>query len=92
MRSQHRQRVTFEHAVYSRWRPGPTSFGAAGRVAMTVLVLIVGIAGYPLIRGWLVVFAGVDAPGRSFLIGYVVVATMLISYLLVQIWKRARVA
>jgi hypothetical protein len=91
MRSQSRERVTFEGAVYSRWRPGPTSFGAAGRILMTSLVLAAGIAGYPTIRGWLMVFVGVNAPGRSFLIGYAAIAVLVVTYLLVQIWKRARV-
>ncbi len=92
MQSQRRERVTFEDAVYSRWRPGPTSFGAAGRIAMTILVLTGGVVGYPMIRGWLVTFVGVDAPGRSFLTGYAVVATLVATCLIVQIWKRARVA
>jgi hypothetical protein len=92
LETQRRERVTFEHAVYSRWRPGPTSFGALGRAVMTVLVLFGAIVGYPLTRGALVAFVGVDAPGKPFLVGYAIVAAAVSLYLLLQIWKRARVA
>src|SRR5919201_2071187 len=33
--------------VYSRWKAGPTSFGAAGRITLTVLVLLGVVVGYP---------------------------------------------
>ncbi len=92
LETQRRERVSFDHVVYSRWRPGPTSFGALGRTVMTLLVLLGSIVGYPLTRGALVAFVGVDAPGRQFLVGYAIVASVVSLYLLVQIWKRARVA
>lgn len=92
IRTQRRERVDFEGAAYSRWRSGPTSFGALGRVVMTVLVLLGAIVGYPVARGGMFAAIGVDVPGTPFMIGYVIVATAAVAYLLARIWKRARVA
>jgi hypothetical protein len=78
--------------VYSRWKAGPTSFGAAGRIALTLLVLFGAVAGYPMSRGEMLAWIGIDVPGRAFLIGYVVLAGVGAVYLLARIWKRSRIA
>jgi hypothetical protein len=78
--------------VYSRWKAGPTSFGAAGRIGLTVLVLFGAVAGYPMARGEMVAWIGIDVPGTAFLIGYAVLATLGTIYLLARIWKRSRIA
>jgi hypothetical protein len=78
--------------VYSRWKAGPTSFGAAGRIGLTLLVLFGAVAGYPMSRGEMFAWIGIDVPGTAFLIGYAVVAGLATIYLLARIWKRSRVA
>jgi hypothetical protein len=78
--------------VYSRWKAGPTSFGAAGRIALTLLVLFGAVAGYPMSRGEMLAWIGIDVPGRAFLIGYVVLAGVGAVYLLARIWERSRIA
>jgi hypothetical protein len=79
-------------AVYSRWKAGPTSFGAGGRIALTALVLVCAVVGYPMSRGEMLAWIGIDVPGRAFLIGYAGVAVAVTLYLLSRIWKRSRVA
>ena len=78
--------------VYSRWKAGPTSFGAAGRIMLTVLVLLGVVVGYPMSRGEILAWIGFDVPGTAFLIAYGVVAGATALYLLTRIWKRARIA
>ncbi|MGZ4108968.1 MAG: hypothetical protein ACXVP7_04710 [Actinomycetota bacterium] len=78
--------------LYSRWKSGPTSFGAAGRIGLTLLVLFGAVAGYPMSRGEMFAWIGIDVPGTAFLIGYAVVAGLGTIYLLARIWKRSRVA
>jgi hypothetical protein len=77
--------------VYSRWRAGPTSFGAAGRIGLTPLVLFGAVAGYPMSRGEMLAWIGIDVPGTPFLIGYAIVAALGTIYLLSRIWKRSRI-
>jgi hypothetical protein len=79
-------------AVYSRWKAGPMSFGGGGRIALTVLVLIGAVVGYPMSRGEILAWIGMDVPGKAFLIGYAVVATLTSIWLLSRIWKRSRIA
>jgi hypothetical protein len=79
-------------AVYSRWRAGPTSFGAAGRMTLSLLVLLGAVAGYPMSRGEMLVWIGFDVPGTAFLVAYGVVAGATVAYLLTRIWRRARIA
>ncbi len=79
-------------AVYSRWRSGPTSFGPAGRITLTALLLLGLVAGYPMSRGAMFGWIGVDIPGTPFLIAYGVVAGAAGIYALSRIWKRARIA
>jgi ribosomal protein L40E len=78
--------------TYSRFRAGPTSFGAFGRILMTLALLGALVVGYPMSRGGMLVAVGFDVPGRPFLIGYSVVAGIAGLLLLGRIWKRARVA
>jgi hypothetical protein len=67
--------------VYSRWRGGPTSFGPATKVILTVLVVALGWVVYKS-------FALVDGPMVVADIGIYTVAAY---FFLRQIWKRARV-
>ncbi len=92
VRTQMRSSAPPVQPVYSRWRAGPTSFGAFGRSVMTVLMILGLVAGYPMARGGMFAAAGVDIPGTPFLIGYAAVAIPLGLFLLTRIWKRARVA
>jgi hypothetical protein len=78
--------------VYSRWKAGPTSFGAAGRMALSLLVVLGTIVGYPMSRGEMLATLGIDVPGAAFLIGYAVVAGAIALLLLARIWKRSRIA
>jgi hypothetical protein len=78
--------------TFSRFRAGPTSFGALGRIVMTVGLLAGLVVGYPMARGGMLAAIGFDVPGRPFFIGYSVVAGIAGLYLLTRIWKRARIA
>ena len=78
--------------VYSRWKAGPTSFGAAGRITLTLLVLLGSVVGYPMSRGGIFAAVGMDVPGTPFLIAYAVVAGLTAIYLIARIWKRSRIA
>jgi hypothetical protein len=91
VRSQMRDREPQAAPVYSRWKAGPTSFGAGGRILETVGVILGVIVGYPMTRGGMVVAIGMDVPGTPFLIGYCVVAAAGAVYLLARIWKRGRI-
>jgi hypothetical protein len=77
---------------FSRWRSSPTSFGPVGRSLLTVLTLIGLVAGYPLLRGFILAAVGMDVPGTGFVIMYVVLAIPAGLYLVGRIWKRVRVA
>lgn len=78
--------------VYSRWRAGPTSLGVLGRVFLSACVLVAAVAGYPLARGGILAAMGFDIPGKGFQVMYAIVAAIAALYLLVRIWRRARVA
>jgi hypothetical protein len=78
--------------TFSRFRPGPTSFGALGRSLLTVALLAGIVVGYPMARGGMLAAIGFDVPGRTFMIGYAIVAGLGGLFLLTRIWKRARVA
>ncbi len=78
--------------VYSRFRAGPTSLGAFGRILLTALVIAGAIVGYPMARGGMLVAIGMDIPGPPFMIAYGFLAGAAVIYLLARIWKRARVA
>ncbi len=78
--------------VYSSWKAGPTSFGAAGRLGLTILVLFGTVAGYSMSRGEILAWIGFDVPGTPFLVAYAVVAGLVALYLLSRIWKPSRIA
>jgi hypothetical protein len=91
IRTQMRERASRVAPVYSRWKAGPTSFGAAGRIVLTFGVIIGVIVGYPMTRGGILAAIGMDIPGTPFMIGYGVVATIGAIYLFTRIWRRGRV-
>lgn len=80
------------HTEFSRWRGGATSFGPVGRILLTIGVLILLAVGYPILRGLIFAFGGVDVPGAGFMVMYAVVAVPAGFYLLSRVWKRERVA
>ncbi len=92
LKTQERERVTFEGASFSRVKAGPTSFGMAGRSVLTFLVLDGMVIGYPMARGGLLAEVGFDVPGTPFLIGYTAVAVAFTVFLLIRIWRRGRIA
>jgi hypothetical protein len=77
---------------FSRWRSSPTSFGPVGRSLLTIGMLLGLVAGYPLLRGFILAAVGFDVPGSGFVIMYVVLAIPAGLYLVGRIWKRVRVA
>jgi hypothetical protein len=77
---------------FSRWRGGPTTFGPVGRSFLTIGMLLVLVAGYPLLRGFILAMVGFDVPGTGFVIMYVALAVPSGLYLGTRIWKRVRVA
>jgi hypothetical protein len=80
------------HTEFSRWRGGVTSFGPVGRTLLTIGVLLLLAIGYPILRGLIFSFGGMDVPGLGFLIMYAVVAIPSGIYLLSRVWKRERIA
>ena len=81
-----------QETEFSRWRGGPTSFGPAGRLLLTLGVLVLLVVGYPILRGLMVASVGFDVPGTGFVILYVCVAIPTGGYLLSRVWKRERIA
>ena len=77
---------------FSRWRAGATSFGPIGRLLLTLAVLLLLVAGYPLLRGLVYVVGGMDIPGLGFVVLYLCAAIPGGAYLLSRVWKRERVA
>ncbi len=77
---------------FSRWRGGATSFGPLGRILLTIGVLLLLAICYPLLRGLIFSFGGMDVPGLGFIIMYGVVALPSGVFLLSKVWKRERVA
>ncbi|MHB1614991.1 MAG: hypothetical protein ACYCXA_11560 [Actinomycetes bacterium] len=63
---------------YSRWRSDATTFGPAGRVVITVLVLAIGLL---MVPGGL---TGLDVGGL--LVWYAVVTPLVLR----DVWKRSR--
>ena len=63
---------------YSRWRAGPLTFGPAGRIAITVVVVLFGSS---------IVLGGFNPASLWFLSGYVTAATLILK----QTWTRVRV-
>lgn len=92
VRTQMRDRGPATPATYSRFRAGPTSFGALGRAMMSLGVLVGAVVGYPMTRGLILASIGFDVPGKPFMIGYTVAAVIVSIYLLARIWRRARIA
>jgi hypothetical protein len=63
---------------YSRWRAGPLTFGPLGRVAITVVVVLVGLS---------TMVGGFNPAWLWFLGGYMVAATLILK----QTWKKVRI-
>ncbi len=80
------------HTEFSRWHGGATSFGPTGRILLTFGVFLLLAACYPLLRGLIFAFGGMDVPGVGFMIMYAVIALPAGVYLLSKVWKRERVA
>jgi hypothetical protein len=77
---------------FSRWRGSPTNVGPVGRSLLTIGTLLGLVAGYPMLRGFILAAVGFDVPGSGFVIMYVVLAIPAALYLISRIWKRVRVA
>jgi hypothetical protein len=67
-----------QEARYSRWRAGPLTFGPLGRVAITVVVVLVGVS---------TMVGGFNPAWLWFLSGYAVAATLILK----QTWKKVRI-
>ena len=79
-------------AEFSRWRSGPTSFGAGGRLLLTALILLGAVVGFPMAKGGIVMSVGMDVPTGPFMVMYAIIAVPACLYLLARVWKRSRVA
>jgi hypothetical protein len=78
--------------VYSRWRAGPTSFGPGGRLMLSIGLLIAMAIGYPMVRGAMVAFVGFDVPGNGFVMLYTGLAIPTSTFLLLKVWRPARIS
>jgi hypothetical protein len=67
--------------VYSRWEGGPLSFGPAGRIALTVLIVIGAFVGSGLFAPW----------GSPFAIVYWPIASAYCAFLLRFVWHKTRI-
>jgi hypothetical protein len=76
---------------YSRWKGGPESFGPAGRIIMTSLLLMGLFVGYFFFQGGMVSFGGFALPLLGSIIMYGLLAAFIGAWALKSIWKRARV-
>jgi len=75
-----------EPAVYSRLKGGETSFGFAGRLVLSIIVVILGLCGYPAIMGNI----GMPMTWSTFEIylpGMILVAGLV----MLKVWKPARI-
>ncbi|MGQ0668469.1 MAG: hypothetical protein ACT4PO_02150 [Actinomycetota bacterium] len=74
--------------VYSHWRGGPTTLGPLAKLAITIGLLGLGLACYPLASGWA---ESLGEPSLGFVAffvwGYFAVAALLLT----QLWKRGRI-
>ncbi|MEO8424341.1 MAG: hypothetical protein ABI595_10605 [Actinomycetota bacterium] len=77
---------------FSRWRGGATSFGPVGRILLTLGVIVMLIVGYPLLRGLIFSFIGMDIPGGGLIVLYVCAALPAAAYMLNRVWKRERIS
>ena len=82
--------VTIE-PEFSRWRGGATSFGPTGRMFLTLGVILMVIAGYPILRGLIFTVIGLDVPGTGLIVLYAVAAIPAAAYLLSRVWKHERI-
>jgi hypothetical protein len=78
--------------VYSRWRGGPTSFGPGGRIMLSVGILIGMVVGYPMVRGGMLAAVGFDVPGKGFMLLYTGLAIPAATFLLLRVWRLARIS
>ena|SRR2546428_3959879 len=86
------RRAEAPKAQFSRWKAGPTSFGAGGRIVPTMAILMGAVVGFPMAKGGIVMSVGMDVPTRPFMVMYAIIAAPVCLYLLARVWKRARVA
>jgi hypothetical protein len=78
--------------TFSRWKAGPTSFGPAGRMLLSIGVLIAAAVGYPMVRGGILAAVGFDVPGNGFQFFYAGLALPTATYVLTRIWRPVRIA
>lgn len=74
--------------VYSHWRGSPTTFGPFAKLAITIVLLALGIACYPLVSGWA---GSLGQPSLGFVAFYVWGYFSVAALVLTQVWKRGRV-
>jgi hypothetical protein len=67
--------------VYSRWEGGPLSFGPAGRIALTILIILGAFIGSGLFAPW----------GSPFAIVYWPIASAYCGFLLRAVWRKTRI-
>ena len=75
-----------EPAVYSRLKGGETSFGFTGRLVLSIIVLILGLCGYPAIMGNI----GMPMTWGSFEI-YLPGMLLVAGLVMLKVWKPARI-
>ena len=75
-----------EPAVYSRLKGGETSFGFFGRMMLSILVVILGLCGYPAIMGNI----GMPMSWGSFEL-YLPAFFLVGGLVMLKVWKPARI-
>jgi hypothetical protein len=85
------QKDVMPEYTYSRWKGDDNTFGPAGRIIMTVLLVIGLFAGYFLFTGGITNIGPFKFPVLGSIIVYAVIAIGVGAWALKTIWKRARV-
>jgi hypothetical protein len=76
---------------FSRWGSSDTSFGPAGRILLSIGLVIGLIIGFPLSLGGVSLVVG-DIPSQGFLAIYLLIAIPGGIWCMTRIWRAVRVA
>jgi len=74
--------------VLSRWRAGATTFGPRAKIAITLAVLGLDVAGFLLAHVFVTTFG---RPGWAFVVFYLGIAVYVTAFFLRHVWAKVKV-
>jgi hypothetical protein len=74
--------------VLSRWKGGATTFGPRAKVAITLVVLGLDVAGFLMVH---VLVATLGRPAWAFVVFYLGIAVYVTAFFLRHVWARVKV-